>query len=380
MEERYLQVFLDTTARCNLRCRMCLVAYQEERYARKPPEISNRLRNLPQVMSHDLFLRIAQDIFPRTKTLYLSCGFEPLMNKDFDWFLQQTAPYKIPHIGFTTNGVLLTEEINRQCIKTPVHEISVSLDGARAETFESIRPGATWDRVFGNLRRLLEMRDSAGSNLPRIRLNYVLMRRNIEEVVDFVDLAADLGVDLLDFRHVVVFDVAKEMRNESLADHRDLANRWLRAAQERAVQRGLQIAYLPLFSKPRLIGRLRSWWRGRQDLRSGGPRCTAPWDTLVITPLGFVGPCAGWLRDAPLGNLTRQTLDEIFESEGMKRVRDGLLGRGPLADSCVVCPTVSGRSTDKMAFTEIEMDCLDRIWLEVYNREFEWGLDLDKSS
>ncbi len=354
------------------------MAYQEERYDRKSPEIGSRLRGLPQVMSRELFLRIAEDVFPRTKTLYLSCGFEPLMNKEFDWILEQTAPYRIPHLGFTTNGVLLGEEISKKCIETPVHEISVSLDGARAETFESIRPGAKWDRVIGNVHQLVELKRRVDSEFPRIRLNYVLMRRNIEEVVDFVDLAKDLGADVLDFRHVVVFDAAEEMREESLAGHKDLANAWLRRAKERADQVGLQVPYLPLFPRWPALGGLRCRWRNWKNVRQGRPRCPSPWETLVITPLGFVGPCAGWLRDPPLGNLSRQTLDEILESDEMNRIRDGLLGRGPLADSCAICPTVSGRSTDQAAFTEVEMDCLDRIWLEVYNREFGWGLELDR--
>ena len=372
MDERFLQVYLDTTARCNLRCRMCLVAYQEERYRNKPPHIAKRLRDLPQEMSRDLFLRIAADLFPRTKNLYLSCGFEPLMNKDFAWFLEQSAPYGIPNIGFTTNGVLLTEALARRCIETPVHEISVSLDGSRAETFESIRPGAKWDRVLANVRRLVQLRDAVRSPYPRLRLNYVLMRRNIEEVVEFVDLAHDLRADVLDFRHVVIFDIAREMRDESLFRSPDLTNTWLERAGERAEQLGLRIAYLPMFPRRPTLERLRRWCRRLREIRHSGPRCAAPWETLVITPLGFVGPCVGWLRDAPLGNLGRQTLDEIQSGPEMTRLRDGLLGRGPLLDSCAACPTISSRSTEKSAFTEVELDLQDKIWLETYSREFGW--------
>lgn len=373
MSERFLQVYLDTTARCNLRCRMCLVAYQEERYRRKPPQIAKRLRSLPQDMSRDLFLRIAADLFPRTKTLYLSCGFEPLMSKDFGWFLEQTAPYAIPNVGFTTNGVLLTEAMARRCVETPVHEVSVSLDGSRAETFEDIRTGAKWDRVLANIRQLVQLRDAARSPYPRLRLNFVLMRRNIEEVVEFIDLAHELGAEILDFRHVVIFDIARDMRDESLFGEPDLTNAWLELARARADELGLQIAYLPTFPRRLALERARRWWRKLKPTRRSGPRCGAPWETLVITHLGFVGPCVGWLRDAPLGNLSRQTLDEILNGPEMTRLRDGLLGRGPLADSCVACPTISSRSSEAAAFTQVDLDLQDKIWLETYKREFVWN-------
>ncbi len=375
MEKRPFQVYLDTIARCNLRCRMCLVAYEKERYARKPPQIAERLRSLPKTMSRDLFQRIAADVFPRTNTLYLSCGFEPLMNRDFPWFLDETAAYRIPNVGFTTNGVLLDEAMARKCVEIRVHEISLSLDASKKETYESIRPGSSWERVLGNIRGLAALRKSENSSFPRIRLNYVLMKRNIEQVVDFVDLAADLGADILDFRHVVVFDVAEEMRQESLLDSRERSNQWLLKAKERADRLGLQVPYLPLFPRWPLKEDLRRWWDQYKKRWRGEPRCRSPWEMLVITPLGFVGPCVGWQRNAPLGNLATQALDEILDSPEMQTLRAGLLGQGPTADSCRQCPTISCRSTQKSAFSEIEMDILDRIWLETYRNYYGWEIE-----
>ncbi len=367
---------MDTTARCNLRCTMCLIAYEEERYARKPPQIAERLRRLPKTMSWDLFQRIAADVFPRTNALYLSCGFEPLMNRDFPSFLDKTAAYQVPSVGFATNGVLLDEIIARKCIETPVHEISLSLDASKKETYESIRHGSNWERVLANIRRLAAVRKSENSSFPRIRLNYILMKRNIDQVVDFVDLAAELGADIVDFRHVVVYDVAEEMRQESLLDSRELSNEWLLKAKERADRLGLQVPYLPLFPRWPLKENLRRSWGQYKKRRRGEPRCRSPWEMLVITPLGFVGPCVGWQRNAPLGNLATQTLDEILDSPEMQALRAGLLGQGPMADSCTLCPTISCRSTQESAFTEIEMDILDRIWLETFRNYYGWDIEV----
>lgn len=374
--DRPFQVFMDTTSRCNLRCRMCLIGYQDEFLNDLPEEDARRLKSLPKEMSRELFVRIAADVFPRTNLLYLSCGTEPLMNKQFPWFLKHAAQYKIPRIAFTTNAMLMDETIIRTCIEVGLNELAVSLDGAKAETYESIRPGAKWDRVIGNIKRFTTIRREEQAAFPRLRMNYVIMRKNIEQVVDFVDLAYELGADLLDFRHVVVFDIAEEMRGESLAKERELTNTWLWRAKVRADERGIEVAYLPTFNPPSRSARIRNTWEGLKRRWSGEPRCRSPWELMVINYLGFMSPCAGWLRDKPLGHLGRQTLDEILASQAMTRLRNGLLGKEPLFDSCANCPTISSRMTEETNFTEIDTALIERNMILTCNEAFELGLDI----
>ena len=52
---------------CNLRCRMCYFSAE------------NYNSEMIQPMSTVLFDKIASDLFPRTKILFLGCGAEPLI-------------------------------------------------------------------------------------------------------------------------------------------------------------------------------------------------------------------------------------------------------------------------------------------------------------
>src|SRR5690348_6321465 len=66
---RHMVVRMDTINLCNLRCKMC---YYSSDYLRKRQE-----------MDETTFRKIADEIFPRTRFLYLSCATEPLTNKHF---------------------------------------------------------------------------------------------------------------------------------------------------------------------------------------------------------------------------------------------------------------------------------------------------------
>src|SRR5712675_1400865 len=106
---RHLVVRMDTINLCNLRCKMCYYSFD---YRRKKEQM-----DLP------LFRKIANEVFPKTRFLYLSCATEPLMNKEFSDFLQVTGEYKVPFTSFCTNGQLLTEKVIHSCIDARISEM-----------------------------------------------------------------------------------------------------------------------------------------------------------------------------------------------------------------------------------------------------------------
>src|SRR5438309_11014141 len=94
---RHLVIRMDTINLCNLRCKMCYYSFD---FKRKKEQME-----LP------LFRKIANEVFPKTRFLYLSCATEPLMNKQFADFVWVTGEYKVPFTSFCTNGQLLTEDL-----------------------------------------------------------------------------------------------------------------------------------------------------------------------------------------------------------------------------------------------------------------------------
>ena len=109
---RHLVIRMDTINLCNLRCKMC---YYSSDFNRKKDEM-----DLP------FFREIADQVFPKTRFLYLSCATEPTMNKHFADIVAATGEYKVPFTSFCTNGQLLTKEIVQACIDAKFSEIIFS--------------------------------------------------------------------------------------------------------------------------------------------------------------------------------------------------------------------------------------------------------------
>src|SRR5689334_3047704 len=167
----HLQV--EVSGACNLRCRMCLVRYA--------PGIGRR----EGALSYEDFLALVDSV-PDLRRLTLQGLGEPLLSPHLLDMIRYAAARGV-HVGFNTNGVLLTRPIARALVEAGTGHVHVSLDGARAETYEDVRHGTgfaprpgQFARVLKNLRGLLAARGDRPH--PRIVLVFVAMRRNVAEL------------------------------------------------------------------------------------------------------------------------------------------------------------------------------------------------------
>ena len=97
---------------------------------------------------------------------------------------------------FYTNGSLLTPAVWPEILsRTNIDVISISCDGAKASTFESLRVGGDfegWRRSVGGF--LAEAKAKRPHTLS-VGANVVVSRPNLAEIGDIVRLAAELGFD-----------------------------------------------------------------------------------------------------------------------------------------------------------------------------------------
>jgi len=144
-------------------------------------------------MEMETFLRIGR-YFPYVRVVYLSGWGEPLLNRNILDMIR-VAKRAGCTVGFTTNGILLNEQLSREVIRLKVDMIGLSIDGAVPETYESIRVGAEFSKVIRNVKVLSELKRNLGASKPEIVLTFLMMKKNIEELPLIIDLACDLGVD-----------------------------------------------------------------------------------------------------------------------------------------------------------------------------------------
>jgi radical SAM protein with 4Fe4S-binding SPASM domain len=288
---RELQV--EVTAACNLRCRMCLVRY-------RPP-----LGRLTASMPFAAF-RTLVDGLPTLERLTLQGLGEPLLAPDLPAMVGYAAARGI-RVGFNTNATLLTRERAARLVDAGLDWLHVSLDGATAGTYESIRDGAAFARVRENVLALVDLLARTGARRPALALVFVAMRRNLQELPDAVRLAAAWGVGTLRVQNLAhgFTDTAPGGGYEAIRAFTAAEALWTEDddgaarvfAEAEAVARACGVA----LRLPKIATR-------PSPRAPGEPGCDWPWRSAYVAHDGRVQPCCMVMgtERALLGDL-RQT-------------------------------------------------------------------------
>jgi radical SAM protein with 4Fe4S-binding SPASM domain len=231
------------------------------------------------------------DQMPGLEALHLQGLGEPMLHPRFFEMVSIAAERGI-RVSTNSNLTLLTEKRARRCISSGLASISVSLDGASAAVYESVRRRASFAKVLRNLGRLVDARDAAGSVLA-VRGVMVLMRANLDELPALVcllhehrvhellaqRLSSDLDDPGLPARYIAIRSFVRdaELQRGDLAHARQVFDDARRTATRLGVRLHL----------PRLPGDAEQTAAHRVD----GPRCGWPWEQLYITAAGELLPC-----------------------------------------------------------------------------------------
>jgi radical SAM protein with 4Fe4S-binding SPASM domain len=325
------------------------------------PAVGGRKR---RDLSMETFLRWADEMFSWAAQVGLMFGTEPTLNQNLLSFVKIAKEFRVPNVYFSTNGMKLTPALTGGLIEAGLDQVNVSLDAGKKETFERIRRGAKWDTVVGNLKSLRDQKAARKLKRPQLHLSFVMMRSNIQELPQFVELAAELGAVVLYFTHLVSYDVLGT-RTESLGTNLDEYKQYVDEAQALARQYGIYAA-LPRTRQVRVDFTLPGMpTRAHQPNHlahidqareaHGLPKpfardeadscCPFPWHFIAIQPDGSVSPCGWWHSGPPMGNLHTQRFHEIWSGEPMRRLRSQLVSR-QLGTNCSRCPAAGVGSSD----------------------------------
>ncbi|GII21798.1 radical SAM protein [Planosporangium mesophilum] len=313
---------VEITSACNLRCTMCLVSY-------RPP-----VNKLAGAMTPELFDRVLDGV-PTLRRMTMQGLGEPLLSP---YLLDQVrrAKRRGLTVGFNSNATLLSRGRADELVGAGLDWLHVSLDGATAGTYESIRRGATFDTVVANLAGLVAAKRAAGSETPWIRAVFVAMRRNVAELPDLVRLLAGIGVDELRVQNLS-HDFSDTDPAGRYAGIREFAG--AEALWTDGVSDGVRTVFTAARTAADAYGltlRLPRLSAGPSE--PGRPGCTWPWDSVYITSQGVVQPCCMVMGDdrVSLGRLTDQTFAEIWHSAGYRDFRRRLAADDP-PDVCQGC-------------------------------------------
>jgi radical SAM protein with 4Fe4S-binding SPASM domain len=319
------EVQIEVTGACNLACRMCLVRYR--------PKLGRRTGAL----CFHTFKEIV-DALPELEQVTLQGLGEPLLAPDLFRMIEYASARDV-RMGFNTNGTFLTAPTSERLVRLGLAWLHVSVDGATAETYESIRDGSSFALVRDNVCGLVETMRRIGATKPRLELVFVAMRRNVHELPAMVRLASEWGVGRLwvqnlshsfsdtdpagSYRQIREFAESQALWSEPS----ERVEMLFGAAQAKADELGVEMR-LPRLSEPPPARR-----------EPGTPGCHWPFESAYVTHDGKVQPCCMIMGAdrAVLGRVTEHDFRTVWDGDAYQAFRAALLGDASPPEVCCGC-------------------------------------------
>jgi MoaA/NifB/PqqE/SkfB family radical SAM enzyme len=282
-------VLLQTVDRCPASCIMC-------------PNSSAQKTGRVRLVDDGLYARLLAEL-RNVRTLrrfVLMLQNEPLLDRRLEERVRAAKDTFGPRavIAVVTSGDLLSPERSAALIGAGVDELSISIDAHTAETYGQIRMGLDFGRVCRNVEALL-----AENPKITVGVRFLRQRENQHEVRDFVRHWKARGAGV--FVHTVVNRAGSLESFEAV-----------RLAERRPAHRLVQAVLRRLY-----------------------PFCTLPLTAMSVLADGRVILCChDWGAQAVVGDLTRQSLGEVWNGAAMCDARRALMaGRASDIEPCAQC-------------------------------------------
>lgn len=296
----------ETTRRCNLRCVHCRSSSTIE--AEGHPDFS-----------FEQATRILDDISSYADPVMVLSGGEPLLRPDiFD--IARYGSDKGLRMCLATNGTLVTDDVCKQIIDTRIRMVSLSLDGARAETHDNFRNQA--GAFDGTMKAIQLFRQY---HIPFL-VNSSFTTRNKDEVPRIFELVKSLGATAWYMFMIVPTGRGEDVMDELIPEelYNDILE-WHYQVEKEETEILMRPTCAPHYYR---IVRQKAKEEGSQFKRrnlnfsTGGSKgCLAGQLICLIDVDGEVLPCSYFPKSA--GNIHQLPFKKIWEeSELFLKLRD----------------------------------------------------------
>jgi radical SAM protein with 4Fe4S-binding SPASM domain len=272
-------ISIEATNVCNFKCSFCPQS-QQEHHVLVPRSY------LVREQAEEIMRKLREGGVT-TRTLHWTHDGEPFMNKNFHELCAVALSNGFTNMYFSTNGSLLTTETIDRLPKAEASRYTLAIDYcADQHYFERVRGvDGSWKRILDNIRTSL--------NNPS---------------------------------HEHIFFVISDISSYDIGEQRKLTEnfRALRSLFDKSSGK-ITFAQKTFHNATGLVEKF-----GR---RTSGKRyrlCPYPWTSFAIVSNGDVVACGRDLRrQTILGNILRQSLEEIWRGEPYRQLRGNLAQREP---------------------------------------------------
>ena len=186
------KLFVEVTTACNLKCAMCVKQSGE---------------GIPDEYMEMSVFRSLLPVFPSLESLILNGVGEPLLHPLLEDFIGMARDRLPPGgtIGFQTNGILLDGERALSLLSAGTDVICLSVDAEDPALFRSMREGGESEDVNRAALSLRRAMDIAGRESFRWGAEFVLTKRNMEELPRVVRWTAERGGSFVLVSHLLPY-------------------------------------------------------------------------------------------------------------------------------------------------------------------------------
>jgi len=317
------EIEIHPTSRCNLGCLFCAGADKKliRHFSLSEEELVKAITDINELNS--------QETNPdfKVKTIrFAGITGEPLLNPATAIAMQRAIEDGY-EVGLVTNGTLLNDRIRRIIVNGKY--IHVSLDAATADTFSRLKgvEPKLFKTTVNNIRELVKLKHEIGSGLE-IGMGIVLTVENYHELLSFIHLAKNIGVDYVRVRApegVAAGSISNSQWKKIYAD----------LDQAAAFK---DDTFRIIFTDETKSGTV------KPDFQS----CPAHLFLTIIGPQGNICPCCHVVQilNLSFGNIKQLSLKEIW----VGRNRQEALARLDPSKVCPTCPPRAARLNNFLQF------------------------------
>jgi len=227
-----LELFLEVSNVCNLRCAMCPTFSAVNLH--RPAAVKSQQRGYLDIKSCVTSL---ESILPHVLNVHAFGYGEPTIHPQFKDLIEYLSKFRVM-IDFITNGTQLTDELCTFLVKKNVARVTVSFSGSTQADYENIYIGGDFNKVLAGMKRLNLAKQKIGAKYPVLTVNSIAFRHHINHLPDFVDMMADHGVESIEVKKLV--ENVAHLRGHA-APYRMEEEQILVEAQKRALKRGVHL-------------------------------------------------------------------------------------------------------------------------------------------
>ncbi len=323
---------LPTGTRCNLRCNFC---------TERGPAVDHGYADL----TLEDFIPMAEGLNWASIVQLWGWG-EPFLNPHYRAIFDYVSnSFPGIEINISTNGTLFDCAWQRRVLEHGRISVNVSVNAATRASYRCITGKDLFDRLCKNLRSFRAMREEyRGRARAFFSVSFVVTRDNLHEMTDFIELAADFGVDHAQFMDLM--HISPSAPRISAAPLAQAVREGFAAALARAAARGISVgSFLPYAENDYLaLDRYGGGCAHASDDDSTVPLkpCYEPWKTMLVCSDGTATLCCR--SGVVTGNLRESGLEAVWNSEVYRHYRETINSQAP-PEICRNCPVKIGISS-----------------------------------